>query len=106
MKVIDPIISFSTVKHPSEGTIFELEFKKGLKQKVLICNGISIGMVLVYDTPLNLLAKCGSKCDFKHTMSCKKGGFISIRHNDICDLTANILKEVCNGVKVEAKLTP
>ena len=33
MKFIDPIISFSTVKHPSERTIFELGFKKGLKQK-------------------------------------------------------------------------
>ena len=33
MKFIDPIISFSTIKHPSEKTIFELGFKKGLKQK-------------------------------------------------------------------------
>ena len=33
MKFIDLIISFSTVKHPSERTIFELGFKKELKQK-------------------------------------------------------------------------
>ena len=33
MKFIDPIISFSTVKHPSERTIFQVGFKKGLKQK-------------------------------------------------------------------------
>ena len=33
MKFLDPIISFSTVKHPSERTIFELGFKKELKLK-------------------------------------------------------------------------
>ena len=33
MKFIDPIISFSTVNHASEWTIFELGLKKGLKQK-------------------------------------------------------------------------
>ena len=33
MKFIDPIISFSTVKHPGEGAIFKLGFKKGLKQR-------------------------------------------------------------------------
>ena len=39
-------------------------------------------------------------------MSCKKGGLGSIRHNDIRDLTAKILREVCNDVEVEAKLIP
>ena len=33
MKFLDPIISFSTVNHASERTIFELGFQKGLKQK-------------------------------------------------------------------------
>ena len=49
---------------------------------------------------------CSSKYDFQHSMSCKKGGLVSIRHNDICDLTAYILREVCNDVEVEAKLMP
>ena len=49
---------------------------------------------------------CGSKYDFQHSMSCEKGGLVSIRHNDIRDLTADILREVCNDVKVEAKLIP
>ena len=39
-------------------------------------------------------------------MSCKKGGLVSICHNDIRDLTANILRELCNDVEVEAKLIP
>ena len=33
MNFIDPIVSFSAKKHPSEITIFELGFQKGLKQK-------------------------------------------------------------------------
>ena len=36
----------------------------------------------------------------------KKGGLVSIRHNDIRHLTPNILREVCNDVEVEAKLIP
>ena len=37
----------------------------------------------------------GSKFDIQLSMSCKKGGFVSIRHNDFYDLTARILSEVC-----------
>ena len=37
----------------------------------------------------------GSKFDIQHSMSCKKGGFESIRHNDFYNLTARILSEVC-----------
>ena len=44
---------------------------------------------------------CGSKMDIQHAMSCKKGGFITIRHNDLRDLTANLLTEVCKGVNTE-----
>ena len=46
------------------------------------------------------------KYDLEHSTSCKKGGLISIHHNDIRNLTANILSEVCNDVEVEAKLVP
>ena len=46
---------------------------------------------------------CCSKYDLQHSVSCKKGGLVSIRHNDIHDLTANKLKEVCNDAEVEAK---
>ena len=39
-------------------------------------------------------------------MSCKKGGLVSIRHNNILGLTAKILREVCNEIKAEAKSIP
>ena len=38
-------------------------------------------------------------------MSCKKGGFVTIRHNDLRDLTANMLSEVSKDVEIERKLT-
>ena len=37
-------------------------------------------------------------------MSCKKGGFVSVRHNNLGDL--QMLPEVCKDVEIEPKLTP
>ena len=42
-------------------------------------------------------------------MSCKKGGFVSIRHNVLYDLMARIVSEVCKDTEIERKflcLTP
>ena len=53
-----------------------------------------------------------SKCDFgnnfsvKHALSCPKGGFPIIRHNEIRNLTAMLLTEVCNDVCLEPELQP
>ena len=44
---------------------------------------------------------CGSKFDIQHALSCKKGGFVSLRHNDVRNITAALLKEVCHDVRVE-----
>ena len=53
---------------------------------------------------------CGSKFDIQHSMSCKKDGFISIRHSDLQNITANMMLEVCNvkivDTEAEPKLTP
>ena len=49
---------------------------------------------------------CSSNFDIQHSMNCKKGGFICIRHNDLRDLTANMMSEVCKDTEVEPKLTP
>ena len=42
----------------------------------------------------------------QHNMSCKKGVFVTISRNNLRDLTAKILSEVCNNTKNEAKLVP
>ena len=59
-------------------------------------------------TPTNLPTKCDCDSNFTvdHALSCVKGGFPSIRHNEIRDLTANLLTEVCNDVRIEPDLQP
>ena len=47
---------------------------------------------------------CNAKFDVEHALSCKKGGFVTIRHNEIRDVTARMLKEVTNDVRVEPPL--
>ena len=37
-------------------------------------------------------------------MICPTSGFPTIRHNEICDLTASLLTEVCHNVSVEPAL--
>ena len=39
-------------------------------------------------------------------MSCNKGGFVSIRHNDLIDLTVRLVSEVCKDIEIEPKLLP
>ena len=55
---------------------------------------------------MSTTCSCGAKLDYQHSMSCKKGGFITMRHNDVRDLTANILEGVLNDVEVEPQLLP
>ena len=48
----------------------------------------------------------GKLLSLDHTLSCPNGGFPTIRHNELRDITANLLTEVCNNVAVEPQLTP
>ena len=41
---------------------------------------------------------CGVRFSLEHALSCPKCGFPSVRHNEIRNLTANLLSEVCNDV--------
>ena len=59
-------------------------------------------------TVTNLPSKCacGEIFNINHAMNCKKGGFVSIRHDTIRDFEANLLKKVCADVEIEPKLQP
>lgn len=62
-----------------------------------------------YNIPLEHLPShcvCGNTFDIDHALSCHKGGFVAIRHNEIRDTTAELLSEVCKDVEIEPKLTP
>ena len=52
------------------------------------------------------LCTCGTAFSVEHALSCPKGGLPSLRHNEIRDLTATLLTEVCSQVCVEPELQP
>ena len=49
---------------------------------------------------------CSQGLTVEHALSCSRGGFPSIRHNEIRDLTAELMSEVCYGVGIEPGLQP
>ena len=58
--------------------------------------------------PANLATTCvcGKAFTVDHALSCRRGGFPIIRHNEIRNLTAQLLTEVCSEVCVEPELQP
>ena len=66
-------------------------------------------LYLRYAVPLPRLPQkcvCGAPFNEVHGLNCQRGGFVVIRHNEVRDLTAELLAEVCNDVATEPSLTP
>ena len=49
---------------------------------------------------------CGIKNSIDHTLICKKGGYVAMRHNNLRDLNVTLQKEVCRDVVSEPRLLP
>ena len=49
---------------------------------------------------------CGSRFDVNHALSCGRGGDVIMRHNEVRDLTASMLGELCNDIEIEPMLQP
>ena len=47
---------------------------------------------------------CGSRNTIEHTLDCKRGGFVSLRHNDLRDTEARLLDEIAYDVQIEPEL--
>ncbi len=47
---------------------------------------------------------CSHPFSVEHALSCKTGGFPSVRHNEVRDITVSLLSEVCHGVSKEPHL--
>ena len=58
----------------------------------------------LHNTPST--CSCGTTYSFEHALSCAKGGYPTIRHNEIRDFTAHLMTEVCHNVAVEPHLQP
>ena len=60
-----------------------------------------------YDWPLKNIPRlcvCGNPFSIDHAMICRYGGFAIQRHNNVRDLTHNLLQEVCKDVQLEPML--
>ena len=55
-------------------------------------------------TPIH--CACGTQFSVEHSLSCPKGGFPSIRHNEVCDTVGGWMSEVCSDVCLEPNLQP
>ena len=49
---------------------------------------------------------CGQSFSIQHMLSCPKGGYPTIRHNELRDFTASLLTETCHSVAIEPSLLP
>ncbi len=49
---------------------------------------------------------CGQHFTVEHALSCSRGGCPTIRHNEIRNITANLMSEVCPDVGIEPTLQP
>ena len=49
---------------------------------------------------------CGASFSVDHAMICHMGGIPTIRHNEIRDITATLLTEICHNVATEPLLQP
>ena len=49
---------------------------------------------------------CGHDFTIDYCISCPKGGFPSLRHNEVRDLTAMMMYEVCSNVSTKPHLQP
>ena len=47
---------------------------------------------------------CGQNNNLNHAMNCKRGGFVVMRHNNVRDFEANLLKTIQNDVKIKPAL--
>ena len=49
---------------------------------------------------------CGLENDVDHALTCKRGGYVIMRHNALRNAEAALLKEVCHDVRLEPELIP
>ena len=49
---------------------------------------------------------CGSPFSIDHAMICHKGGFLTLWHNEVRDVIAELLSQTCHCVSIEPRLQP
>ena len=49
---------------------------------------------------------CGASFTVEHAFTCPHGGYPSLHHNEIRDITAQLMSEICPDVAIELTLQP
>ena len=49
---------------------------------------------------------CGTSFTVEHAFTCSHGGYPTLRHNEVRDITAQLMSEVCPNVATEPTLQP
>ena len=50
------------------------------------------------------MRSCGAKYDLQHSLPCKKGGFVSLRHNHLRNITTYLVDQVHHDVRIQSPL--
>ena len=75
------------IVHPLEEKAFTLT-KREFCDAVSLMSGCTLAR-------LPSSCACGERFDMSYALSCKEGGFVAQRHNELRDRIANLLAEVC-----------
>ena len=60
-----------------------------------------------YNKPISDLPSqcpCGERYDLNHALNCKRGGFVIMRHDNVRNFEANLLRKICQDVETEPRL--
>ena len=53
-----------------------------------------------------VICPCGELFSVSHSLQCNKGGYTQMRHNEISDTFASVMKEACYDVEIDPNLQP
>ena len=56
------------------------------------------------DTPA--FCGCGGNNSIDHILTCKRGGYVSMRHNALRNIEGELMRNVCKDIKIEPTLIP
>ena len=58
--------------------------------------------------PSNLPSSCscGQRFGLEHALTCRRGGYVAMRHDEVRDLFSELLAETCSNVTREPELQP
>ena len=73
--------------------------------KQMFCDAIALRYNLKIEG-MAMRCACGAMNSLDHALVCRLGGYTIMRHNEIRDVEASLLREVCRDVQVEPALIP